>query len=606
MSGGQFNVPLVIRMTTGAGRQVAAQHSHSLEGWYAHIPGHSDRRARDAGGCARHAVDGAGGSRPGADLRARRALQHEGRAGRRRRRRWTSTTPRVRRAGTDVTLITYGGTLWKTLEAAEELATERIEAEVIDLRTLRPLDDETILASVARTHRAVIVDEGWRSGSISAEISARITRRRFYDSTRRWSGSAAPRCPCPMPSIWRRPRLPQVRDDRRGGSRGWWAERMAEFRMPVLGADMDEGTLVEWLVKPGDQVNRGDIIAVVGTEKSDIEVEVYEDGVVDQLLAKAGETLPVGAVIAVIKEEGEAAAEPVREAEQPMLRLRPSLFLQQLVYGSRRWPVALLRSSASTSVACRALGRRLRSAKDDVERAAAALKKAPTEKPTAPDFRAGMRRAIAAAMARSNREIPHYYLETRIDLQRALRFLEAENQKRSVKDRLLSVILLIKAVALALHDVPELNAYWIDDQLQLKEAVHIGFAISLRQGGLVVPAILDADRKSLDELMQAMRDLITRARSGRLRSSEITDATMTITNLGDLGVETVHGVIYPPQVALVGFGRIIESPWAENGMLGIRPVVSATLAGDHRATDGHRGAQFLTALNQHLQEPEKL
>jgi pyruvate dehydrogenase E2 component (dihydrolipoamide acetyltransferase) len=170
----------------------------------------------------------------------------------------------------------------------------------------------------------------------------------------------------------------------------------------------------------------------------------------------------------------------------------------------------------------------------------------------------------------------------------------------------LSVILLIKAVARALHDVPELNGYWIDDQLQPKETVHIGFAISMRQGGLVVPAILDADRKNLDELMQALRDLITRTRSGRLRSSEITGATVTITNLGDLGVETVHGVIYPPQVALIGFGRISESPWAENGMLGIRPIVTATLAGDHRATDGHRGAQFLTALNRYLQEPERL
>jgi pyruvate dehydrogenase E2 component (dihydrolipoamide acetyltransferase) len=242
----------------------------------------------------------------------------------------------------------------------------------------------------------------------------------------------------------------------------------------------------------------------------------------------------------------------------------------------------------------------------DVRRAAAALKKAPAEKPVMPEFRAGIRKAIASAMARSNREIPHYYLESKIDLSRALKFLEVENQKRSVKDRLLAVVLLIKAVGHALQDVPELNAYWIDDELHMNAAIHIGFAISLKSGGLVVPAILDADRKSLDELMLALRDLITRARSGRLRSSEITEATVTITNLGDLGVETVHGVIYPPQVALVGFGRIIDSPWAENGMLGIRPVVTATLAGDHRATDGHRGAQFLTALNQHLQAPEKL
>jgi pyruvate dehydrogenase E2 component (dihydrolipoamide acetyltransferase) len=231
---------------------------------------------------------------------------------------------------------------------------------------------------------------------------------------------------------------------------------------------------------------------------------------------------------------------------------------------------------------------------------------APQAAKPAPDFQAGMRRAIAAAMSRSNRDIPHYYLEMRIDMSRALHWLEAENQKRSIKDRLLPVVLLIKATAQALVDVPELNGYWVDDQPQPQEAINIGFAISLRQGGLVTPAIHQADLKSLDELMADMRDIITRTRAGRLRSSDMTDATITLTSLGDLGVEKVYGVIYPPQVALVGFGKIGEQPWVENGMFGIRPVITATLAGDHRATDGHRGGQFLEALNRHLQEPEKL
>ena len=105
---------------------------------------------------------------------------------------------------------------------------------------------------------------------------------------------------------------------------------------------------------------------------------------------------------------------------------------------------------------------------------------------------------------------------------------------------------------------------------------------------------------------EALRDLVTRARSGGLHSAELTDATVTITSLGDLGVETVYGVIYPPQVALVGFGKTMEQPWAENGMLAVRPVLTATLAADHRATDGHRGAQFLDALTRYLQEPSKL
>ena len=251
----------------------------------------------------------------------------------------------------------------------------------------------------------------------------------------------------------------------------------------------------------------------------------------------------------------------------------------------------------------------------DVERTAAqrVAEKAPAppaavaEPSVAAEFQTGIRRAIAAAMARSNREIPHYYLETHIDMQQALRWLEAENQKRSIKEeRLLPAVMLLKAVARALGDVPALNGYWIDDRPQPQEAVHIGVAIALRQGGLIAPAIHHVDLKSPDELMEALRDLITRVRAGRLRSSEMTDATITVTHLGDLGVETVFGVIYPPQVALVGFGKITERPWAEHGMLGIRPVLTATLAADHRATDGRQGAQFLDALNRYLQEPGKL
>ena len=168
----------------------------------------------------------------------------------------------------------------------------------------------------------------------------------------------------------------------------------------------------------------------------------------------------------------------------------------------------------------------------------------------------GMRHAIAMAMARSNREIPHYYLSTQIDMSKALNWLEQFNQQRSIENRVLPVALLLKAVARGLVQVPELNGFWIDDQLKPSPEVHLGVAISLRRGGLIIPAIHAAHQKSVEELMAALRDVITRARSGRLHSSEITEGTITVTNLGDLGVETVYGVIYPPQVALVGFGRI--------------------------------------------------
>jgi pyruvate dehydrogenase E2 component (dihydrolipoamide acetyltransferase) len=415
---------------------------------------------------------------------------------------------------------------------------------------------------------------------------------------------------------------------------------MAEFRMPSLGADMEAGTLVEWKVKPGDRLKRGDIIAEVETDKGVIEVEVFEDGIVEQILVQPDMQVPVGTVLATIRPVGTPPASPVEMPAEPHRRAmveEPGLAVQPL-------PVTTPVAAPGKRLRASPLARKLAAELDidlstvqgsgpdgaieriDVERAATTrgavekppapapvppsppLQPAPPRAPTpeAPEFQRRMRRAIAGAMARSNREIPHYYLETRLDMSRALRWLEAENQRRSLKERLLPVVLLIKAVAQGLGDVPELNGYWIDDRLQPQEAIHIGFAVSLRQGGLVIPAIHHADLKTLDELMEVLRDLIPRVRSGRLRSSELTDATITLTNLGDLGVEVVYGVIYPPQVALVGFGKITEQPWAENGMLGVRPVLTATLAGDHRATDGHRGAQFLESLNRRMQEPAQL
>jgi pyruvate dehydrogenase E2 component (dihydrolipoamide acetyltransferase) len=165
---------------------------------------------------------------------------------------------------------------------------------------------------------------------------------------------------------------------------------------------------------------------------------------------------------------------------------------------------------------------------------------------------------------------------------------------------------LLKAVAGALPEVPELNGFWIDGAFKPSAAVHLGVAIALRGGGLIAPAIHDANAKSVAELMAALGDLIQRARSGALRSSELTDATVTVTNLGEQGVESVYGVIYPPQVALVGLGKIVERPWAEDGGVFVRRVLHATLSADHRASVGHRGGLFLAALERLLQQPEKL
>jgi pyruvate dehydrogenase E2 component (dihydrolipoamide acetyltransferase) len=209
-------------------------------------------------------------------------------------------------------------------------------------------------------------------------------------------------------------------------------------------------------------------------------------------------------------------------------------------------------------------------------------------------------------MARSKREIPHYYLATTIDMHRALEWLAAENARRSVTQRILYSALLIRAVALALRATPELNGFWVDDRFKPAEAIHVGVAISLRQGGLINPAIHDLDKKTVDEVMANMLDLVNRARTGHLRSSELSDGTITVTNLGDQGVDSVYGVIYPPQVAIVGFGTIIERPVARDGLVGARRIIEATLAADHRVSDGHRGGRFLREVDRLLQEPEKL
>jgi pyruvate dehydrogenase E2 component (dihydrolipoamide acetyltransferase) len=245
--------------------------------------------------------------------------------------------------------------------------------------------------------------------------------------------------------------------------------------------------------------------------------------------------------------------------------------------------------------------------REDVERAAVPTPQARALPSGAGTNRQGaIRAAIAAAMSRSKRDIPHYYLSTTIDMQAAMQWLAAENLKRPLPDRLLPAVLLVKAVALALRDVPELNGHWIDGSFRQGGGIHVGVAISLRGGGLIAPALHDVDKTDLTDLMHALQDLVARARAGSLRSSELSDGTITVTNLGERGVESTFGIIYPPQVALVGFGKIVERPWVVGGQLQARPVMVATLSGDHRATDGHRGGVFLLAVDRLLQTPEAL
>jgi pyruvate dehydrogenase E2 component (dihydrolipoamide acetyltransferase) len=455
-----------------------------------------------------------------------------------------------------------------------------------------------------------------------------------------------------------------------------------EFTMPSLGADMDEGKLVEWLVKPGDQVAKGDIVAVVETAKAIMEVECFRAGVVQQIIVEPGTTVPVGAPLATLAAVGAPAeAPPVAEvlpavpteAMRPEHHAGPSGPLIRRLADQLGVDLTTVQGTGSGGAITRADVRRAagerapaaaaaappratppspqRAARvanispyarelaerlgvdlgtvqgtgrggairvDDVRAAAVAPapeaaaperyeRPATVEEPDAATRRAeAARLTTARLMARSKREIPHYYLRTTVDVTNALAWIRDRNRELPVAERILPAALFLRATAIAADQVPALNGFWEDDHFVPSPSVNLGVPVSLRGGGLITPAIADAAGLKLPELAVRMRDLATRAKTGRLRGSELTGATITVTNLGDLGVELVYGVIYPPQVALVGVGRIVERPWAVDGLLGIRSVATVTLSADHRASDGATGARLLDVLGRSLSQPQNL
>jgi pyruvate dehydrogenase E2 component (dihydrolipoamide acetyltransferase) len=408
-----------------------------------------------------------------------------------------------------------------------------------------------------------------------------------------------------------------------------------DYAMPSLGADMDEGRVIEWRVAPGDTVRRGDLVATVETEKSDIDIEIWHDGIVEEFLVDIGQLVDVGTPIARLRPVDGAApsttsppppasAPPPAPAPEPAPAPAPA----------RSDPAAASAEAAAVATAGRVpaspLARRLAAERGvdlgalrgsgpggavieaDVIAASAApstsTETASSERPTPSPRRSPdtMRTLIAERMAASNREIPHYHLSRDLDVGPLESWLAERNADRPIAERILPAACFIRAVALAAARHRELNGYWVDDHLEPADAINVATAISLRRGGLVTPHIERADERSLIEVMAALAELVTAARAGRLRASWMTGATITVTHLGDTGADLVHGVISPPQVALVGFGRSRPQPWVIDGDVVVRPVVTSTLAADHRATDGAIGSRFLATLADLIDQPEEL
>jgi pyruvate dehydrogenase E2 component (dihydrolipoamide acetyltransferase) len=416
--------------------------------------------------------------------------------------------------------------------------------------------------------------------------------------------------------------------------------------MPSLGADMDHGRIIEWLVAPGDLVHRGDLLATVDTDKARMDVESFADGVVAEPVVPPEpvpppEPPPPPLAVPAPRQAGGRRDGGPHVTSPPVRHLAHRLGIDlDLVHGTGKGG-AITRADverAAAAPAPPATPARVRSSprarqvagqlavdlatvagtgpggavlERDVRRATGPAPvpgsgAGPPPDRRAPERAAAMRRAIGDLMATSKATIPHYYLSTTVDLRRAMTWMQAVNASRPVTARLVPAALLLKATALAAGDVPEVNGSWSEGTFHPSPSVHLGVAVALRGGGLVAPALLDAATAPLDDLMVRLRDLVARARGGRLTRAEMTSATLTVTNLGDLGVESVFGVIYPPQVALVGLGRVVEQPFADGGLLGVRPAVTATLSGDHRVSDGLRGGRFLDRISELLQQPEGL
>jgi len=402
---------------------------------------------------------------------------------------------------------------------------------------------------------------------------------------------------------------------------------MGVFVMPSLGADMEAGKLVEWLVKPGDTVHRGDVVAVVETQKGAIEIEIFQDGVVHDLLADLGRELPVGAPLATVLADGEAPPEtadtPEPEAPTPATEPEPEPAHAEAAAAAPASPPP----SAATDGALRVspAARQLAAEKgvelselkgsgpggaillSDVENAAPgapANTGAPAKKASPMEE---MRKAIAAAMTRSKRTIPHFYLTETIDVDHAIDFLETRNADVPPGERVLLGAILVRAATVAAAKVKELNGHYLDDKgFAPADMVNPGVAIALRGGGLVAPALMDAGAMSLAETMAGMRDLVTRARAGRLRGSEMTQGTITVSSLGETGAEAMAGVIFPPQVALVGIGAPKLRPWVVDGAVVPRRVLSVTVSADHRVSDGRQVARFIAEFARCVQTPEEL
>ena len=407
---------------------------------------------------------------------------------------------------------------------------------------------------------------------------------------------------------------------------------ISEVVMPQMGSDMTEGTIVRWVKNEGDPVERGEIIAEIETDKANVEIEAFESGVFRKVLVGEGETVSIGTVIAVIASpeedlsqyEGVAvAAKPaVAAAAAPAAEAKPAQAPAQAAAPAptngrvRASPVArkLAQEKGIDLAQLRGSGPDGRIVRRDVEaaieRGPAGLAPAPVATPGAPgEVRvvpmSRIRQTIARRMAQSKREAPHYYITLDIDMTEAERIRRQLNEAVDGYPHVSVNDLIVKASAIALARHPIFNTWFVEGEVRQHQAINVCIAIALEEG-LIAPAILDCQSKTLAQIAEASRSLAERARSGALKAEEYSGGTFTISNLGMYDIESLIAIIQPPQTAILGVGSVRETPVVRDGQVTVAQLMKVALSADHRVTDGALGAQFLNEIRRFLESPAAL
>jgi len=425
-----------------------------------------------------------------------------------------------------------------------------------------------------------------------------------------------------------------------------------EILMPALSPTMEEGTLAKWLVKEGDTVASGDLLAEIETDKATMEFEAVDEGVIGKILISEGtEGVKVNTAIAVLLEDGESAddigsapaaaeapaADPApasaEKAESPPAQASPAPAAPKSGDGSRIFASPLARRIAGQKgldlSAIKGSGPHGRIVKADVEKAEAApaakaaapaAAAAAAAAPTGPTADAvarmyegreyeevkldGMRKIIAARLTEAKQTVPHFYLRRDIKLDALLEFRATLNGQLAERGVKLSVNdFIIKACALALQQVPDANAVWAGDRMLKLTPSDVAVAVAI-EGGLFTPVLQDAHQKSLSALSAEMKDLATRARDRKLAPHEYQGGSFAISNLGMFGIDNFDAVINPPHGAILAVGAGVKKPVVgKDGELGVATVMSVTLSVDHRVIDGALGAQLLNAIVENLENP---